>query len=234
MAYNDSRVAWGKANRDHRVDVDFTQLIQMCRFDCENTLYTFCGQTNCRKYGVPMGGGYMSPGLAILCCAMVELDMDTMPEGLIGTVVRFLDVVFGIYMYAVGSSAEEQLVMEHYGRIAVGYPPPLVLNVEQPANLHHFLELQLNTGREALPCQLFGPVYSAARGVERVSQRLPKHGGGTSKRDGLSWLIGALFRMVYGCLTPTDMALSACELAVELRLSAATNPRTLLRSALII
>ena len=84
------------------------------------------------------------PGLVILCCAMVESG----PEGLIGTVVRYMDDVLGIY--AVGSNAEEQLVMGHYGRIAVGYPPPLVLNVEQPANLHRFLELQLNTGREAL------------------------------------------------------------------------------------
>ena len=38
--------------------------------------------------------------------------------------------------------------------------------------------------------------------------------------------------MVYGCLTPTDVALLVCELAVELQLSAATNPRTFLRSAL--
>ena len=34
--------------------------------------------------------------------------MESGPEGLIGTVVRFMDDVFGIY--AVGSSAEEQLV----------------------------------------------------------------------------------------------------------------------------
>ena len=64
------------------------------------------------------GAIIMSPGLAILCCAIVELDMESGPEGLIGTVVRFMDDVFGIY--AVGSSAEEQLVMGHYGRIAVG------------------------------------------------------------------------------------------------------------------
>ena len=97
---------------------------------------------------------------------------------MIGTVVRFMDDVFGIY--AVGNSAEEQLVMGHCGRIAVGYPPPLVLNVEQPANLHRFLELQLNTGRETLQCQLFNPVHSAARGGERVLQRLPEQGGTTS------------------------------------------------------
>ena len=45
---------------------------------------------------------------------MVELDMESGPEGLIGTVVRFMADVFGIY--AVCNSAEEQLVMGHYGR----------------------------------------------------------------------------------------------------------------------
>ena len=82
--------------------------------------------------------------------------MESGPEGLIGTVVRFMDDVFGIY--AVGNSAEEHLVKEYYGGIAVGYPPPLVLNVVQPATLHRFLELQLNTGGDALQCQLFNPV----------------------------------------------------------------------------
>ena len=49
----------------------------------------------------------------------------------------------------------------------------------------------------------------------------------------LSWLIGALFRRVHGCLTPTDVALSVCEGAVELELCGAPNPRNLLRMALI-
>ena len=145
------------------MDVDFTRLIQMCRFDCAHTLYKFCGQVNRRKFGVPMGG-FMSPGLAILCCAMAELEMELGLEGLIGTVVRFMDDVFGIY--AVWNGAEEQLVREYYSGIAVGYPPPRVLNVEQPADLHRFLELELNTGREALQCQLFHPVYSAVTILE--------------------------------------------------------------------
>ena len=56
---NGSNVAWGKANREYRVDDDFARLIQMCRFDCARTLYKFCGQINRRTFGVPMGG-YMS------------------------------------------------------------------------------------------------------------------------------------------------------------------------------
>ena len=49
----------------------------------------------------------------------------------------------------------------------------------------------------------------------------------------MSWSVGVLFRMVYGCLTPTDVALSVCELAVELELSGTTSPRSLLRVALL-
>ena len=153
------------------------------------------------------------------------------PEGLIGTVVRFMDDVFVIS--AVGNSAEEQLVKKYYGRMAVGYPPPLVLNVEQPADLRRFLELQLNTGGEALQCQLFNHVHSAVRTRGKVLPRLPEHGGGTTKRDRMSWIMGALFRMAYGCLKPTDLALSVCELAVELELSGTTSPRWLLRVALL-
>ena len=55
----------------------------------------------------------LSPGLAILRCAMVELDMELGPKDLIGTVVRLnlMDDGFGIH--AVGSRAEEQLIMAH-------------------------------------------------------------------------------------------------------------------------
>ena len=95
----------------------------------------------------------------------------------------------------------------------------------------------MNPGSEALQCQLFNPrpAYSVVNTQGRVLQRLHKHGGGirTSKKDRLSWLIGALFRMVYGCLPPTGVALLACEMAVELEVSAASNPRTLLRMAMI-
>ena len=68
---------------------------------------------------------------------------------------------------------------------------------------------------------------------ERVLQRLPEHGGGTSKKDRLPWVVGALFRMVYDCLTPTVVALSVYAMTMELELSGGANPRTLLRIALL-
>ena len=174
----------------------------------------------------------MSPGLAILCCAMVELEMESGPERLIRTVVRVMDDVFGIRIHDVGSSAEEKLVKGHYGGIAVGYRPTLVLNVEQPASLRHVLELQLNTGGDALQRQLSNPVCSAVKTRGEVLQRLSEHDGGTTKRDRLSWIVGALFRMAYGCLTPTDVALLVCELTIELELDGTAISQGLLRIAL--
>ena len=85
MSYRGGLVEWGKANRDYRVNIDFARLMQMCRFDCANTLYKFCGKVNRRRFGVPMGG-CMAPALAILCCGMVEYGMEHLGE-LVGFVV---------------------------------------------------------------------------------------------------------------------------------------------------
>ena len=57
----------------------------MCRFDFADTLYKFCGKVDCRRFGVPMGG-YILPALAILCCGMIEYDMEHLGE-LVGFVV---------------------------------------------------------------------------------------------------------------------------------------------------
>ena len=35
------QVQWGKTNSDSRLTVDLEQLMQIARFDCENTVYTF-------------------------------------------------------------------------------------------------------------------------------------------------------------------------------------------------
>ena len=65
MAYAGGQVQWEKENRDSRLTVDLEQLMQMARFDCENTLYAFRGKVDRRKFGVPTGG-FMSPGLAAI------------------------------------------------------------------------------------------------------------------------------------------------------------------------
>ena len=98
MSYRGGLVQWGNANREYRINVDFARLMHMtlCRLDCANTLYKFCGKMNCRRFGVPMGG-FMSPALAILCCGMIEVEMEHL-GGLVGFMVRYnvMDAVFGI------------------------------------------------------------------------------------------------------------------------------------------
>ena len=120
MACAGGQVQWGKANRDSRLTVDLKQLMQMARFDCENTVYKFRGKVNRRKFGVPMGG-FMSPGLAVIALSMVETKMEPGPD-LTGGMVRYMDDVFG--SYAVHTDSEEEQVNKYFERVAVSYPPP--------------------------------------------------------------------------------------------------------------
>ena len=94
----------------------------------------------------------MSPALAILCCGMIEFEMEHL-GGLVGFVVRYMDDVFGTY--AVGNDAEE--VSKYFGKVAVSYPPPLVLNVEPASDSHRFLELAINTAGGNFSCHLLKP-----------------------------------------------------------------------------
>ena len=88
-------VAWGKVNRDIRVNVDVARLMQMRRFDCASILYKFCGKVNRRRFGVPTGD-FMSPALAVPCRGMIEYGVEHFGD-LVGFVVRYMDDVFGIY-----------------------------------------------------------------------------------------------------------------------------------------
>ena len=53
--------------------------------------------------------------------------------------------------------------------------------------------------------------------------RMPGVGGGTTKRDRLSLLVGAVYRMVQGCFTPRDPMLSVVEMSVEFVVSTGSN-----------
>ena len=87
VSFRGVHVEWGTANRDYQVNVDFARLMQMCIIECANALYKlkFCEKVNRCRFGVPMGG-YKPPALAILCCGMIEYDMEHLGE-LVGFVV---------------------------------------------------------------------------------------------------------------------------------------------------
>ena len=62
--------------------------------------------------------------------------------------------------------------------------------------------------------------------------RMPSVGGGTSKRERLSLLVGAVYRMVQGCYTPMDLMLLVVEMSVEFVISTRANSLSLVRMAL--
>ena len=49
--------------------------------------------------------------------------------------------------------------------------------------------------------------------------RMSSAGGGTTKKDRLSLLVGAVYRMVQGCYTLMDLVLSVVEMSVEFVIS---------------
>ena len=95
------------------------QLMQMARFDGDNTLYRCRERVNRRKFGVPMGG-FMSPGLAVIALSMVEANMEPGPD-LTGGMVCYMHDVFGLY--AVHTNSEEEQVNKYFARVATSYPP---------------------------------------------------------------------------------------------------------------
>ena len=136
--------------------------------------------------------------------------------------------------YAVGDDAEAEQVSKYSqtGKVAVSYPPPLVLNVVPASDSHWFLELVINTAGGNFSCHLWNPVVRALGGGDRVLLRMTGVSGGTTKRDRLSLLIGAFYRMVQGCFTLRDLMLSVVEMSVEFVLSTCSSSLSLVRMAL--
>ena len=107
--------------------------------------------------------------------------------------MSWLDLWFDAWMICLASAsndAEEKLVSEYLERVAVSYPPPLVLNVEPPSDSLRFLELMVNTAEGNLSCQLRNPVVQALGSGERLLLRMPSVGGGTAKTDQLGLPVG--------------------------------------------
>ena len=95
------------------------------------------------------------------------------------------------------NDAEEEQVSEYFGQVVVSYPPPLVLNVEPVSDSNRFLEVMVNTAGGNFSCRLWNPVAQALRSGERMLLRMPRLSvsghGGTTKKDRLSLLVGAVF-----------------------------------------
>ena len=90
-----------------------------------------------------------------------------------------------------------------------------MLNVEARSNTVRFLELVITTDADRLSCRLWN---SAARNTcsgDTVLTRLPVICGGTNKVGRMSWVVGAIHRIIQGCYGADDIVLSVLELKLE-------------------
>ena len=96
---------------------------------------------------------------------------------------------------------------------------PLVLNVEARSSTVRFLELVNTTDADSLSCRLWNSVARNTCSGDTVLTRLPMMCGGTNKVGRLSWVVGAIHRIIQGCYGADDIVLSVLELKLEMEVS---------------
>ena len=131
--------------------------------------------------------------------------------------VRYMDDVFGLY--AVHTNSEEEQVNEYFDRVAMSYPPTLMLNVEAKSNTVRLLELVITVDADRVSCRLWNSVARNTGSGDTVLTRLPMLAGGTNKVGRLSWVVGAIHRIIQGCYGDDDIVLSILEPKLELEVS---------------
>ena len=146
----------------------------------------------------------------------VETKMESGPD-LTGGMVRYMDDVLGLY--AVHTGSEEEQVNTHFERVETSNPPPLVLNVEAKSNTLRFLELTITINADRLRYRLWNSVARNTGSGDTVLTRLPMLVGGTNKMGRLSWVVGAIHRIIQGCYGDDAIVLSILELKLELEVS---------------
>jgi hypothetical protein len=226
---NDVRA--GAAMTNNRVTVEFEVLLELCSYDCFHTYYVFRGSVNRRKFGVPMGG-FMSPAMAIIMCAMVEILMlADAPEGMVGGMMRYMDDVLGIV--AVSSAAEEAAVRAWFAKVASGYPKPLVLNVEPEADKLRFLELEILVADCDIYCGVFNTQADSLRQGKLALQRVPDVLSGSLRGVKLALVTGFVHRAINGASDDVMILRALLEYRGELQ-RANWNTNWLARSLLTV
>ena len=94
-----------------------------------------------------------------------------------------------------------------------------MLNVEARSNTVRFLELVITTDADRLSCRLWNSVAHNTCSGDTVLTRLPMMWGGTNKVGRLSWVAGAIHRIIQGCYGADDVVLSVLELKLEMAVS---------------
>ena len=83
-----------------------------------------------------------------------------------------------------------------------------MLNVEAKSEALRFLELVITIDADRLSCRLWNSVAHNTGSGNTVLTGLPMLSGGTNKVGGLSWVVGAVQRILQGCNCKGGIVLS--------------------------
>lgn len=203
-------------NEEDRITITPDQILDVCRFDCTNSIMLVDGKLWRRKLGAPMGG-FLSAFYAMLCFAYIEhrcVSPMFRSLGLIGFVKRYMDdVIVVAHTVSTFDRLKLDTFLTYLGSAEV-YPPPLKLNCEKPGD-QEFLETLISGGRK-LTMNLHNKMYAdISRGLTDYRRRLgPKET--TSARDLSDLLYGIVTRIIQ-FTSSTDLLINSL---LELRCEA--------------
>ena len=91
--------------------------------------------------------------------------------------------------------------------------------MEKKSNTLRFLELVITIDADNLSYRLWNSAARNTSSGDTVLTRLPMLIGCTNKVGRLSWIVGAIHRILQGCYGDDDIVLSILELKLELEVS---------------
>ena len=99
-------------------------------------------------------------------------------------------------------------------------------------NTVQFLELVITTDADRLSCRLWNSVARNTGNGDSVLTRFPLLAGGTNTMGRLSWIVGAIHRIIQRCYGNDDIVISILELIIKLELEVSGWWTGLLRTAI--
>ena len=179
---------------ENRIEITADQVLDVCRFDCTNSIMLVGGKIRRRLLGAPMGG-FLSAFYAMLAFACIEyrcLAPLFSKLGLPGGQKRYLDDLLVVVAYKTDIQKQRAITYIEQLQGTAIYPPPLCLNVE-PIGDQEFLETTISGG-STITMKLLNKVFA-----DQVADRQPyrQRLSGTqqrSTRDSVSLIQGIVLR----------------------------------------
>jgi len=221
----------GKRYLDHDVYFSFEELFELSQFDNTHCWLQFRDQVFERRLGVPMGG-LLSPHKANLVLGHREkwfLELLSL-LGLTGGGIRFMDDV-GL---AIAYSTDDELRLARawcdFVCGSMGYPHPLVLEMEPENSSYEYLEMIISTTGDQLRTCFHNKFVTNLNAGNCYFVRYPSGCDSMTQEERIQYVTAHLYRIFACTMTSEDLVGSLAELCIEVIASA--WPMRLVKTAL--